>query len=110
MFISPRGCGFDLAAELFGLPSAPTRLRMVCALLEGERNVTELLQQMAVVQPGRSPPLGMLYRGGVLARDGSAGLPTGRACGGSPSAPRAEALESVRRSGAQVKKWSARHF
>ena len=59
---------FDLAAELFGVLSAPTRLRIVCAPIEGERNVSELLEQVAVSQPNMSQHLGMLYRGGVLAR------------------------------------------
>jgi DNA-binding transcriptional ArsR family regulator len=59
---------FDLAAELFGLLAAPTRLRIVCALIDGERNVSELLEQVAVSQPNMSQHLGMLYRGGVLAR------------------------------------------
>ena len=59
---------FDLAAELLGLLSAPTRLRIVCALIEGERNVSELLEQVAVSQPNMSQHLGMLYPGGVLVR------------------------------------------
>lgn len=67
MLSSPEDRAFDLAAELFGLLSAPTRLRIVCALIEGERNVSELLEQ-AVSQPNMSQHLGMLYRGGVLAR------------------------------------------
>jgi ArsR family transcriptional regulator len=59
---------FDMAAELFGLLSAPTRLRIVCALIKGERNVSELLEQVAVSQPNMPQHLGMPYRGGVLAR------------------------------------------
>jgi ArsR family transcriptional regulator len=59
---------FDRAADLFGLLAAPTRLRIVCALMEGERNVTELLERVPVSQPNISQHLGMLYRAGVLAR------------------------------------------
>jgi DNA-binding transcriptional ArsR family regulator len=59
---------FEVAADLFGLLAAPTRLRIVCALVEGERNVSELLQCVAVSQPNMSQHLGTLYRGGVLAR------------------------------------------
>ena len=61
------------AAELFGLLSAPTRLRIVCALIEGEKNVTELTAEVAVSQTNVSQHLGMLYRSGVLSRrrDGS---------------------------------------
>lgn len=35
---------FELAADLFSLLSAPTRLRIVCALRAGERNVGQLLE------------------------------------------------------------------
>lgn len=59
---------FDIAAELFALLAAPTRLRIVCALIDGERNVTELLERVAVSQPNMSQHLGTLYRAGVLAR------------------------------------------
>lgn len=59
---------FDAAAELFGLLAAPTRLRIVCALVDGERNVTELLAHVPVRQPNISQHLSTLYRCGVLAR------------------------------------------
>ena len=54
MSFSPEDRVFDLVAELFGLLSAPTRLRIVCALIGGERNVSELLEQVAVSQPNMS--------------------------------------------------------
>ena len=59
---------FEIAAELFGLLSAPTRLRIVCKLREGEKNVGELLELVGVSQPNISQHLGMLYRGGVVGR------------------------------------------
>lgn len=59
---------FEVAADLFGLLATPTRLRIVCVLIEGERNVTELLDRVAVSQPNMSQHLGTLYRAGVLAR------------------------------------------
>lgn len=59
---------FEIAAELFSLLSAPTRLRIVCALMEGEKNVTELIERVPVSQPNMSQHLGSLYRGGVLGR------------------------------------------
>lgn len=65
---SPEDRVFDLAAELFSLLATPTRLRIVCALMEGELNVTELVEKVAVSQPNMSQHLSMLYRGGVLAR------------------------------------------
>ena len=64
---------YAVVADLFSLLSAPTRLRIVCALMEGEKNVTELIDCVAVglpriSQPNMSQHLGTLYRGGVLAR------------------------------------------
>jgi ArsR family transcriptional regulator len=64
-------CGdrvFEVASELFGLLAAPTRLRIVCALMEGEHNVSQLLERIEVSQPNISQHLGMLYRAGVLSR------------------------------------------
>jgi ArsR family transcriptional regulator len=59
---------FEVAADLFSLLSTPTRLRIVCELCEGERNVSELLLRVDVSQPNISQHLGTLYRGGVLGR------------------------------------------
>ena len=69
---------YEIAADLFSLLSATTRLRIVCALMEGEKNVTELIECLASTRPSMSQPnisqpnvsqhLGTLYRGGVLAR------------------------------------------
>jgi DNA-binding transcriptional ArsR family regulator len=59
---------FEAAAELFALLSTPTRLRIVCELCKGEKNVSELLDLIAVSQPNISQQLGMLYRGGVVGR------------------------------------------
>jgi DNA-binding transcriptional ArsR family regulator len=59
---------FEMAAELFALLSTPTRLRIVCVLCQGEKNVGELLERVGVSQPNISQHLGVLYRGGVLAR------------------------------------------
>lgn len=59
---------FEMAADLFSLLSTPTRLRIVCELCRGERNVSELLERVDVSQPNISQHLGTLYRGGVLGR------------------------------------------
>lgn len=59
---------FDRAAELFGVLSTPFRLRIVCTLCQGERNVTELLIAMNISQPNMSRHLNVLYRSGVLAK------------------------------------------
>lgn len=59
---------FAIAADLFGLLSAPVRLKIVCALLEGERSVGQLLAQVDASQPNLSQHLATLYRCGILAR------------------------------------------
>lgn len=59
---------FERAAELFGLLSTPVRLRIVSALCQGEKNVSELHGLIEVTQPNVSQHLTMLYRSGVLAR------------------------------------------
>lgn len=59
---------FEMTADPFGMLAAPTRLRIVCALVEGEPSVSELLEQVAVSQPNMSQHLGTLYQGRVLAR------------------------------------------
>lgn len=59
---------YEIAAELFSLLAAPMRLRIVWALMEGEKNVTELIECLALSQPNMSQHLATLYRGGVLAR------------------------------------------
>lgn len=59
---------FEAAAGLFSLLSTPTRLRIVCELCKGERNVGELLECVGSSQSNISQHLGMLYRGGVLGR------------------------------------------
>lgn len=64
---------FEQAAELFGLMSAPIRLRIISELCRGELNVTQLLERVAATQPNMSQHLATLYRAGVLGkrRDGS---------------------------------------
>lgn len=59
---------FERAAELFGLLSAPVRLRIVQALLEGERHVGQLVEEVGTTQPNLSQHLTTLYRCGVLTR------------------------------------------
>jgi DNA-binding transcriptional ArsR family regulator len=59
---------FERAAELFSLLSTPVRLRIVLALLQGERNVSELVKELGVSQPNLSQHLATLYRCGLLGR------------------------------------------
>lgn len=59
---------FESAAELFGLLSTPVRLKIISAVCNGERNVSELLDQIDTTQPNMSQHLSTLYRAGVLGK------------------------------------------
>jgi len=59
---------FETAAELFGLLSTPVRLKIISAVCNGERNVSDLLAQIDTTQPNMSQHLATLYRAGVLGR------------------------------------------
>lgn len=59
---------FESAAELFGLLATPIRLKIISAVCHGERNVSELLAQIATTQPNMSQHLSALYRAGVLGK------------------------------------------
>ncbi len=59
---------YEAAAELFGLLSTPVRLKIISAVCNGERNVSDLLAQIDTTQPNMSQHLATLYRAGVLAR------------------------------------------
>ena len=59
---------FELAAELFGVLATPMRLRILSALCDGERTVSDLLGKIDTTQPNLSQHLNTLYRSGVLAK------------------------------------------
>ena len=59
---------FESAAELFGLLSTPVRLKIISAVCNGERNVSELLEQIDTTQPNMSQHLHTLYQSGVLGK------------------------------------------
>ncbi len=59
---------FDSAADLFRLLSTPIRLKIISAVCHGERNVSELLEQIDTTQPNMSQHLATLYRAGVLGK------------------------------------------
>jgi DNA-binding transcriptional ArsR family regulator len=63
---------FDLAARIFRVMSAPMRLKIISALCEGEKSVTQLLDVVQTTQPNMSQHLASLYRAGVVGkrRDG----------------------------------------
>lgn len=59
---------FASAAELFRLLATPMRLKIISALCQGEKNVSQLLEEIETTQPNMSQHLATLYRSGVLAR------------------------------------------
>ena len=59
---------FELAAELFSLLGTPMRLRILSALCDGERSVSQLLETIRTTQPNLSQHLAVMYKSGVLAR------------------------------------------
>jgi len=59
---------FESAAELFTLLSTPIRLKIISAVCNGEKNVSQLLECIATTQPNMSQHLTTLYRSGVLSK------------------------------------------
>ena len=59
---------FDTVAELFAVLSTPIRLKIISAVCNGEKNVSELLAGIETTQPNMSQHLNMLYRSGVLTK------------------------------------------
>lgn len=63
-----KGRVFELAAELFGVLATPMRLRILSALCDQEKSVSQLLSEIETTQPNLSQHLNVLYRTGVLAK------------------------------------------
>jgi ArsR family transcriptional regulator len=63
---------FEMAAEVFRVMSAPMRLKIISCLCNGEKNVSQLLEEIATTQPNMSQHLNTLYQAGVIGkrRDG----------------------------------------
>jgi len=59
---------FEMAAELFGVLATPMRLRILSALCDREKSVSQMLQEIKTTQPNLSQHLNLLYRAGVLAK------------------------------------------
>ena len=64
---------FESVAELFSVLSTPIRLKIISAVCQGEKNVSELLGEIETTQPNMSQHLSTLYRSGILSkrRDGT---------------------------------------
>ena len=55
---------FETAAQLFALLATPMRLKIISALCEQEKNVSELLAEIDTTQPNMSQHLAALHRKG----------------------------------------------
>jgi len=64
---------FESVAELFSVLSTPIRLKIISAVCQSEKSVSQLLAEIDTTQPNMSQHLSTLYRCGVLAkrRDGT---------------------------------------
>ena len=65
---SGAGDVFESAAGLFRILSTPIRLRIISAVCQEEKNVSELLAEIETTQPNMSQHLSALHRSGVLSR------------------------------------------
>lgn len=65
---SEQGRVFELAAELFAVLSTPVRLRILSALCEQEKSVSQLLLEIDTTQPNLSQHLAVLFKTGVLTK------------------------------------------
>ncbi len=59
---------FESAAELFSILATPVRLKIISAVCQEEKNVSQLLEVIDTTQPNMSQHLGTLYRSGILAK------------------------------------------
>ena len=57
---------FNRAAEIFRVMSAPMRLRIMSCLCAGEKNVSELLEEVDTTQSNMSQHLSTLFQAGIL--------------------------------------------
>lgn len=59
---------FEMAAEVFRVMSAPMRLKIISSLCNGEKNVSQLLEEINTTQPNMSQHLNTLYQAGVIGK------------------------------------------
>ena len=59
---------FETAAEIFRVMSSPMRLKIISSLCNGEKNVTQLLEEIDTTQPNMSQHLNTLFQAGVIGK------------------------------------------
>ena len=63
-----RNHAIDAVASYFGVLSEPTRIRIMGAVCEEEKTVSQIVEELGASQTNVSRHLGIMYRSGVLAR------------------------------------------
>lgn len=58
----------EMVAERFKILSEPMRLRLIYSLMDGERSVTQLVEETGSLQANVSKHLGMMLDAGVVGR------------------------------------------
>ncbi len=59
---------FDAVASYFSVLSEPTRLRIMHAVCDTEKTVTQIVEEIGATQTNASRHLGLMFRAGVLSR------------------------------------------
>ena len=59
---------FEAVAAYFGMLAEPTRLRIMHAICENERTVSQIVEALGATQTNVSRHLGLMHRSGVLSR------------------------------------------
>src|SRR3989304_10578018 len=59
---------FDAVASVFSVLSEPTRLRIMHAICEQEKTVSQIVEELGATQTNISRHLNLMHRSGVLAR------------------------------------------
>ena len=63
-----RNHAVDAVASYFGVLSEPTRIRIMHAICEEEKTVSQIVNELGASQTNVSRHLGIMHRSGVLAR------------------------------------------
>jgi DNA-binding transcriptional ArsR family regulator len=63
-----RSHAVDAVATYFGVLSEPTRVRIMHAICEEEKTVSQIVEELGASQSNVSRHLGIMHRGGVLER------------------------------------------
>jgi DNA-binding transcriptional ArsR family regulator len=59
---------FEVVSDYFGLLAEPTRLKILSAICDGERSVSDIVERVGATQTNVSRHLNLMYGKGVLKR------------------------------------------